>query len=129
MFRWDKRTENVWITLWVRVSSAVTRSLNVGSSLGITALVQEDLDKMAAAMDCVPRSMRAESLTAVDVNGVFISPLYFSVGEYQLLKYLVISVCEYSGALVCTRVRAGVTKPDDVSFLRVCVCLGSYDLP
>lgn len=77
--RFDDRCKKAWGTLWTRVSSCVTRSLNVGSNLIIVSLVQENFESLTEAMDCVPRGERDEVLTRIDVNGEIISPLNWAV--------------------------------------------------
>jgi hemoglobin-like flavoprotein len=82
--RFDERVKSAWVLLWTRVSSCVTRSLNVGSNLVIVSLVQENLEQLEDAMDCVPRGERDEVLTKIDVNGEIISPLNWAVSGGQL---------------------------------------------
>ena len=52
---WTQEKAQVWRTMWVRVSSMVQRSLNVGTNLVVVALVQGDPAKLSDAMDCAPR--------------------------------------------------------------------------
>uniref|UniRef100_A0A7S1DKS7 Globin domain-containing protein n=2 Tax=Hemiselmis andersenii TaxID=464988 RepID=A0A7S1DKS7_HEMAN len=82
--RFDERVKGAWVLLWTRVSSCVTRSLNVGSNLVIVSLVQENLEQLEDAMDCVPRGERDEVLTKIDVNGEIISPLNWAISGGQL---------------------------------------------
>jgi len=80
-----------WATLWVRVSSTVQRSLNVGTNLVVVSLVQGDPDKLATAIECAPRGERFQWLVEVDVNGEIISPLYWAIrdGKFALAEYVI----------------------------------------
>lgn len=87
----DEKAKTAWTKLWTRVSSCVTRALNVGSNLVIVSLVQDDLDNFIDAMDCVPRGERFATLTHVDVNGEVVSPLDWSVmgGQVNIARWVI----------------------------------------
>mmetsp|Transcript_32343 Transcript_32343/g.82414 ORF Transcript_32343/g.82414 Transcript_32343/m.82414 type:complete len:1373 (-) Transcript_32343:196-4314(-) len=89
--KFDERSKKAWGRLWTRVSSCVTRALNVGSNLVIVSLVQDDIDNFVEAMDCVPRGERFETLTKIDVNGEVVSPLDWSVmgGQVTIARWVI----------------------------------------
>eukprot|EP00282_Hemiselmis_andersenii_P023993 CAMPEP_0172001742 /NCGR_PEP_ID=MMETSP1041-20130122/3034_1 /TAXON_ID=464988 /ORGANISM="Hemiselmis andersenii, Strain CCMP439" /LENGTH=1380 /DNA_ID=CAMNT_0012655407 /DNA_START=13 /DNA_END=4155 /DNA_ORIENTATION=+ len=93
--KFDERSKKAWGRLWTRVSSCVTRALNVGSNLVIVSLVQDDIDNFIEAMDCVPRGERFETLTKIDVNGEVVSPLDWSVmgGQATIAMWVIDDLC------------------------------------
>mmetsp|Transcript_52382 Transcript_52382/g.122906 ORF Transcript_52382/g.122906 Transcript_52382/m.122906 type:complete len:731 (-) Transcript_52382:98-2290(-) len=87
---WDEKTALIWHSMWQRVSSCVSRSLNVCSNLLIVALVQGDLQKLKEAIECAPRCQRAQWFTQVNVNGEFISPIEWAIrdGKFNLVAFM-----------------------------------------
>ena len=88
---WTDRKASAWKNMWVRVSSMVQRSLNVGTNVVVVALVQGDPEKLAHAIDCAPRGERFDWLLSVNVNGEILSPLMWGIrdGKFALADYVV----------------------------------------
>ncbi len=75
--KWDQVAQTAWRTLWQRVSTCVTRSLNVGTNLITVSLVNGDLDRLQDAITCAPRGERVSWVCRVEVYGSILSPIYW----------------------------------------------------
>ena len=74
----------------MRAAGSITRGLNVGSSPLTYALVQGNVEALAEAVSVSPRSRRAYMLCQIDIEGVTISPLYWSLndGKYNVAEFI-----------------------------------------
>mmetsp|Transcript_29780 Transcript_29780/g.71770 ORF Transcript_29780/g.71770 Transcript_29780/m.71770 type:complete len:1445 (+) Transcript_29780:115-4449(+) len=88
---WNPVTEVAWKFLWQRVSTCVTRSLNVGTNLITVSLVNGDLDKLQDAITCAPRCERVSWVCRVEVYGSILSPIYWAIrdGKNDLAQFLI----------------------------------------
>jgi hypothetical protein len=88
---WNPVTETAWRILWQRVSTCVTRSLNVGTNLITVSLVNGDLEKLQDAITCAPRNERVSWVCRVEVYGSILSPIYWAIrdGKTDLAQFLI----------------------------------------
>ena len=72
---WTPINQAAWAKLWQRVSTCVTRSLNVGTNLITVSLVNGDLERLENAIRCAPRRERVSWVCRVEVYGSILSPI------------------------------------------------------
>jgi len=82
--KYTPRVALAFETLWLRVSTCMTRALAGGSNLIVVALINENIDQLVSALDGAPRCERFDFLTKLSLNGEMFSPLYWAIKESQV---------------------------------------------
>ena len=88
---WTPVNQAAWAKLWQRVSTCVTRSLNVGTNLITVSLVNGDLERLQGAITCAPRRERVSWVCRVEVYGSILSPIYWAIrdGKFDIANFLI----------------------------------------
>jgi hemoglobin-like flavoprotein len=89
--KYDPVRQAAWLTLWQRVSTCVSRSLNAGTNLITVSLVNGDLERLQDAIMCAPRNERVSWVCRVEVYGSILSPVYWAIrdGRFEIANFLI----------------------------------------